>query len=245
MSVNSPLSERSDAESVRSLLGLSVDEPEDGTELVHGLTLTSPDAARRLIDRVGALLGTDKPAVAASQFTKWYCRALTAVLYEFSAEGAARAASLRDIAIAFPGGDAPIAVHCGGKTFPVDNDAAREPMRELTMIRLFAQNWNLVFKTLSAVSGVREDALWENGSMYVHYYYRQWIEEADSPGRRAALEDDYEYIVGRAAPELYGELQCFNPFLGTGKPVRSTCCLRYMLPDGNACKGCPVKFARK
>jgi ferric iron reductase protein FhuF len=220
---------------VDDLYGASVDR-------MHGLTLTSPESVQLLLSRVAAALQVEKPAVAASQFTKWYCRSLTAVWYEFSVEGMARSASLRDISVLFPG-EPPFAVGCGGRAIGVPDDDSRESLRDLTIIRLFAHNWSLVFKSLAAVTGVREDLLWENGAVYLHYFYREWIREASDPRIKARLEEDYQYIVHDAPPELFGELQCFNPFQWTGKPVRSTCCLRYHLPDGKYCKGCPISNA--
>jgi len=224
---------------VQRLLGFFAEDPGGSVERMSGPMLASPEQVRALLDRVAAMLGVDKPAVAASQFTKWYCRSLVAVLYEFSVLGIARSASLRDVTVLFPG-DPPFAVLCGGRTVNVADDASRESLRELTVIRLFAHNWNLVFKSLHAATGIREDLLWENGSMYLNHFYRQWIAEATDDALRERLEDDYRYIQKDAPPELYGELQCFNPFAWTGKPVRRTCCLRCHLPDGKYCKGCPL-----
>src|SRR5690606_34692819 len=99
-------------------LGFLTEEPAIGLERVYGPTLTSPEEAKMLLDRVGGLLQTDKPAVAASQFTKWYCRSMIAVLYEFSVLGIARSASLRDVSVLFPG-EPPFAVYCGGRAVPV------------------------------------------------------------------------------------------------------------------------------
>jgi ferric iron reductase protein FhuF len=237
MSVNPP-------ESVHKLLNFFIDEVySEDVDRLHGLTLASPDRVQALLGRVSQALQVEKPAVAASQFTKWYCRSLTSVLYEFSVEGIARAASLRDVTVLFPG-EPPFAVLCSGRAVPVADDASRESLRDLTIIRLFAHNWNLIFKSLSAVTGIREDLLWENGSMYLHHFYRTWIQEAADDRVRARIQDDYRYILQEAPPELFGELQCFNPLQWTGKPVRSTCCLRYYLPDGNYCKGCPVSHAK-
>jgi ferric iron reductase protein FhuF len=237
MSVNPPVS-------VQRQLNYATDEYYgSAVDKLPGLTLTSPDSVKALLERVAATLQVDKPAVAASQFTKWYCRSLTAVLYEFSVEGIARAASLRDISVLFPG-EPPFAVWCGGRAIPVPDDEARGSLRDLTVIRLFAHNWNLVFKSLSAATGVREELLWENGAVYIHHFYRTWIEETADPVIRARLEDDYRYIMQEAPPELFGELQCFNPFQWTGKPVRNTCCLRYHLPDGKYCRGCPISNAK-
>jgi len=224
-------------------LGFYTEEPNAAWDRLPGPALASPEGVRALLERVGAMLGTEKATVAASQFSKWYCRSLVSVLYEFSVLGIARAASLRDVTVLFPG-DPPFAVLCGGRTAHVTDDASRESLRELTVIRLFAHNWNLVFKTLREATGVREDLLWENGSMYLNHFYRHWIGEAGDGALRARLEDDYRYIQREAPPELYGELQCFNPFAWTGKPVRRTCCLRYHLPDGGYCKGCPVSHAK-
>ncbi len=223
-------------------LGFHTTDPNPAWDRLPGPTLASPEGVRSLLERVGTLLGTEKPAVAASQFAKWYCRSLVSVLHEFSVLGIARTASLRDVTVLFPG-DPPFAILCGGRATPVADDAARESLRELTVIRLFAHNWNLVFKTLREATGIREDLLWENGSMYLNHFYRLWIEEAGDAALRERLEDDYRYIQKEAPPELYGELQCFNPFAWTGKPVRRTCCLRYHLPDGGYCKGCPISHA--
>ncbi|TLS51526.1 hypothetical protein FE782_14610 [Paenibacillus antri] len=228
---------------VQRQLGFYTEEPEGVSDRLPGPMLASPEQVKSLVDRVAGMLGTDKPTVAASQFTKWYCRSLISVLYEFSVLGIARSASLRDIAVLFPG-EPPFAVLCGGRTARVTDDASRESLRELTVIRLFAHNWNLVFKSLHAQTGVREDLLWENGSMYLNHFYRLWITEAEDEALRERLEDDYLYIQREAPPELYGELQCFNPFAWTGKPIRRKCCLRYHLPDGNYCKGCPVSHAK-
>jgi ferric iron reductase protein FhuF len=223
---------------VQAELGFVTGSAAEGVEMLHGPALAAPEMARVLLERVGRSLKTDKLSVAASQFTKRYCRSLTAVLYEFSVAGIARSAALRNISILFPG-EFPPAVHCSGRTAPV-TDAAREALRELTLIRLFAHNWNPVFRTLHEVTGVREELFWENGSVYLHYFYRKWIDEAEDPSVRARLEEDYRYIHREAPPELFGELQCFNPFHRTGKPVRSMCCLRYMLPGAACCKGCPI-----
>ena len=226
--------------SVQKTLGfLTETEPvPEHIERLHGPALTSPEQTQTLLSRFGRLIQTDKPAVAASQFAKWYCRALVAVLYEFSAAGVSRSASLRDVSVLFPGGP-PIAVQCGGRTVSV-TEASREWLRELTVIRLFAHNWNLVFKSLRELTGIREDVLWENGSVYLHYFYREWIENAPDAKTRERLVEDYRYIHVEAPPELFGELQCFNPFQWTGKKIRSTCCLRYQLPEGKYCKGCPI-----
>jgi len=210
----------------------------DDVERLHGAMLTSPEQVQLLIERVSRILGTDKPSVAASQFTKWYCRSLIAVLYEFSVLGIARSATLRDVSVLFPL-DPPLAVHCNGRVSPV-TAATRESLRELTVIRLFAHNWNLVFKRLHELTGIREDLLWENGSMYINHFYRTWMEQTEDPVLRERLEEDYRFIHHEAPPELYGELQCFNPFQWTGKPVRSSCCLRFHLPDKKYCKGCPI-----
>jgi ferric iron reductase protein FhuF len=223
--------------SIPQLFGFwTSDVPED-IERLSGPMLTSPSQAEAMLDRFCRVLRTEKRSIAASQFTKWYCRSSMAVLYDFSINGIARSASLRDISVLFPG-EPLIAVSCSGRAVPV-TEAARESLRELTVIRLFAHNWNLVFKTLYQLTGLREDLMWENGSMYLHFFYREWIKNAAEPDLRARLEEDYSFIREEAPPELYGELQCFNPFQWTGKPVRSTCCLRCHLPEGNYCKGCP------
>ncbi|MCI3923746.1 (2Fe-2S)-binding protein [Paenibacillus sp. TRM 82003] len=232
----------------RQLNFVTADEPEpfgEGCDRLHGPTLTSPETVAELLARVSSRLQVSKPAVAASQFTKWYCRSLVAVLYEFSVDGIARSASLRDVTVLFPD-EPPFAILCGGLAVAAPHDdAARESLRELTVIRLFAHNWNLVFKSLVAATGVRENILWENGAVYLHHFYRTWIEETTDERVRGRLEADYRYIVQEAPPELFGELQCFNPFQWTGKPIRSTCCLRYHLPDGNYCRGCPISNARE
>lgn len=227
---------------VHTQLGLLLEDAPEGVERLHGTALTAPEQVKLLLDRFAASLQTEKPAVAASQFTKWYCRSLVAILYDFSVLGIARSATLRDVSVLFPG-DPPFAVHCGGRAVPV-TEATRESLRELTVIRLFAHNWNLVFKGLHAYTGVREDLLWENGSMYVNHFYREWIEAAPDAAARDRLEADYSYIHHGAPPELFGELQCFNPFQWTGKPIRSMCCLRCHLPEGRYCKGCPIPHGK-
>jgi ferric iron reductase protein FhuF len=217
--------------------------PKTAVHRIHGPSLTTPESVRELLQQVGHILQVDKPAAAASQFTKWYCRSHCAVLYDLSVNNIARASSLRDITVMFTG-EPPIAAHCSGRAIPITDNASRESLRELTVIKLFAHNWNLVFKSLSAVAGIREDVLWENGAVYLHYFYRTWIEETTDAKIRSRLEEDYRYIMQEAQPELFGELQCFNPFQWTGKPIRTYCCLRYHQPDGKTCRGCPIPNAK-
>src|SRR5690606_20332650 len=109
---------------LRAELGFFTDEVPNDAERMHGLTLTASEQLDGLLARVCRLLQTSKPSVAASQFTKWYCRSLVAVLYEFSVLGIARSATLRDISVLFPG-EPLFAIHCNGRTVPV-TDSTRE-----------------------------------------------------------------------------------------------------------------------
>ncbi|WP_199624601.1 (2Fe-2S)-binding protein [Paenibacillus alkalitolerans] len=215
-----------------------------GETAVRGSSLRTCDDWLLLLKSVAHRLECDKIPVAASQFTKWYCRALCGVLYSLSMEDRFVSASFDEISLLFPG-EPPFAVGTSGASSRPDSVHSRSALRERTLRACFAGNFDIVFHSLTALTGIRSGILWENASMYIHYFYRTWIAETGDAARRRILQDDYDYIVKHAQPELFGAGHRVNPFIGTGNPVRNTCCLRYHLPDGRTCKGCPISVQNR
>lgn len=228
--------------SVPEELGLFIGSfPRGDAPKIRGLGLASSDKqVAELLSLVSALLDVNPPAAAASQFTKWYSRSLTGALYLLSVEQKAALLDLGSVVLSFPGSPR-LAVFSETIPSSIQDAASRQKHRDKVLHSLFARNLDVLFRIFSKKTGIRTAILWENAAVYIHYFYRNWLESLPNGEIRMRVTDDYEYIVRKAPPSLFGSEHSRNPFSETGGAVRSTCCLRNMLPDGNCCKGCPLK----
>jgi ferric iron reductase protein FhuF len=206
----------------------------------EGRALKTPDEWLTMLRAAAAKLDAEQLAVAASQFTKWYCRCCIGILHSLSIEDRMSAAALEELTLLFPG-KPPFAV-AANRPQPVAL-LPRPALRELVLSKLFADNFNIVFTAISRITHLRQSILWENAALYIHYFYRTSIERTEDAARRNVLQGDYDYILNAEA-SLFGTNHHSNPFIGTGAALRNTCCLRYMLPGAAACKVCPSPAAR-
>lgn len=208
--------------------------------IVEGTAFLTEEGARSILELAKRVLNCSKPKVAASQFTKWYCRAhCIHYLHSLSMKDLPVPAALEDIQLLFPG-EPPFAINGKVVPTPIPLSASRNEMRDVAVQSLFAGNFNIVFNALIRLTGIRRDILWDNAAVYIHHFYRTWIEEASDEERKRIVKEDYEYITETAEAVLFGSQYNVNPLFGSCAPFRNTCCLRVQIPGANKCKGCPL-----
>jgi siderophore-iron reductase FhuF len=233
---------------------------ESPIQLVSGSTLLQRDVLEQVYaalpeirkfsdDEQQAVL----PAAKASQFSKYYCRALCGALFAMSVLQRAVHVELDVIAIglgsSFERGPCVI-------TSEAMSEAAapmphRNEWRDAILHSFFARNIGPLFQALTKHYHLSPILLWENSVIYIHYFYQKWIREAEDADK-VTIEDDYRYLIERAAPDLFGvRRELGNPLQikGTYVPhpddpndslrIRKTCCLRNRLPNALACSTCP------
>ncbi|WP_274363027.1 IucA/IucC family C-terminal-domain containing protein [Paenibacillus thermotolerans] len=208
---------------------------------VDAAAFLTDEGARSILEVAERALNCGKPKVTASQFTKWYCRThCISFLHSLSVEDMPVRAALEDIELLFPG-DPPFAINeKGAAPLPSRASASRNEMRDAALHSLFAGNFSLVFNALIRLTGIRSDILWDNAAVYIHHFYRTWMEEASDDGRMRIIKEDYDYITQTAEAALFGDEYTVNPLFGSCAPFRNTCCLRVQIPGANKCKGCPL-----
>jgi siderophore-iron reductase FhuF len=198
------------------------------------------------------------PAAKASQFSKYYCRALCGALFAMSVLQRAVHVELDAIAIGLdPSRElGPSVVTSGALGEAQPTRPQRNCWRDAILHHLFARNIGPLFQALTNHYHLNPILLWENCVIYIHYFYQKWIREA-ADADKVIIEDDYRYLIELAAPDLFGVRRGQgNPLQiqGTYVPhpddpdellrIRKTCCLRNRLPNAKACSTCPQPHVR-
>jgi len=131
-------------------------------------------------------------------------------------------------------------------------EGSRDAWREETVKALFGGSIRTLWRVLSEVAHVPMAILWENTAVRVYSLYEKKIGAGDIPEEHGRIRDDYDYLIRKAAPALFGET--YNPLarfygqdvhaVGASAPaaarVRTTCCFYYQVAaNGEFCVACP------
>ncbi|UOQ50408.1 (2Fe-2S)-binding protein [Gracilibacillus caseinilyticus] len=129
------------------------------------------------------------------------------------------------------------------------NKTNRNTIRESYLQQLFAQHLTPLVLTLSRMTGVKEEMLWENIAVRINSVYRKLLEKNPSEQVITNIYEDFHFLI-QADAELFGigsnPLACYLKIGEELKenPQRKTCCLYYLLDKnrgkGNYCVNCPL-----
>lgn len=221
----------------------------EGVETVACLPFLDAEVARSAVRAFAARLGASDLRAAASVWSKHYVGTLApGIVALMTLEGLgidARAAhvrlEMRDDRPHAAWIEAPAVVALAGRSrgtpasaTPAADDAQ---LRALTLGPLLEEHLASLFRALQEGCGVRAEILWNNvGNSLAWYYDRFALDrpEAARADRAALLEAQTSPMRN---PVTYEELAPHG--LDRRVQVRTLCCLRYRLPDMDACYTCP------
>jgi ferric iron reductase protein FhuF len=222
-----------------------------GEEVIPLLMMLDHAFLSGYLNKVKEHFGTDKLAVAASQYVKrlGYLMAVPA-LFTMTVYGKKINAGLGNISLVSKCANGKWMPHLLVRDLSITKPGieGREEWREALLKELFV-NISEVLHGISIVSSVPKSILWENVAIYVFWLYEKRLAEEIPFGSKNDVSGDYDYMIHQAPGSLFGEAE--NPlrrFFGSkGAPsstdhirTRKTCCLYYELdPDGGYCSTCP------
>ncbi|UUZ90560.1 (2Fe-2S)-binding protein [Paenibacillus sp. P25] len=224
--------------------------PDSRGDLTFGISGKEPlteEGLQEALRLFGEGLGSNAFKATASVFTKYYAKKLCGVLYGMSVLNEGLSLPLHGLVLEF--GQAPdFSLRPVSPSLIPCPSGDRATWRKWILQSLFAENLTLLFEELARQTCVHRDILWENALVYIRHYYGVWTEEAASAEDRRRIADDYRYLTAEAEAGLFGiGSQPFAPYdttLAPGyKPMRKTCCMRYLLPEAACCKTCPRRSA--
>lgn len=208
---------------------------------------------RQWVDAYGSMIAAKNRASAASLFVKAYARSLCGALDAMTRHGLGYQLHPDNVIVAVRNG-AVIELSLRERTaIREPGDKSRKEWRNNVLGPLFREHLGPLFRALSGQYRVQPAVFWENVAVYVHHYYKQWMEETDFEphiDRSAEIADDYLYLTEYAPPELFGSGHA-NPLgvKGTVIPhpakagatlrIRRTCCLKFNTEGGAHCTVCP------
>lgn len=218
---------------------------------VPGSDLRDAQACRAFLERVMPLTGAPDLAIAASLFAKRVAfLASGSVLYAMSVFDKGLPLSLNTTRLEY--------AHDNGlwtSSLPVDValtnylPGTRDAWRESVVSALFSEFFAPLWQSLSQVSGLPAQILWENTAVRVYSLYRGRMEglNAEQEMRQQA---DFNWLLEKADPVLFGlpwnPLKRFHRPLqkdAKGKMVRfrRTCCFYYKaVQPVEYCHNCPL-----
>lgn len=129
----------------------------------------------------------------------------------------------------------------------------RVEWRDNVLSSLFANNLALLWQVLKEVTNIHPRILWENTAVRVYSLYEKKM-NISCPIIRSRIADDYDYLLHKAPPELFGI--DYNPLTRYNLPkislvksekqirFRKSCCFYYKATDPEEyCSNCPLLLA--
>lgn len=126
----------------------------------------------------------------------------------------------------------------------------RSEWRDRIANSLFAEHLAPIWRSVSKVANVPMPILWENTAVRLFSLYEKRMEAEAGGEARSRMQEDFEYLIGKAPASLFGETR--NPFgrfyggsraVSASKPsvrIRKTCCYYYQVStDREYCTVCP------
>jgi siderophore-iron reductase FhuF len=218
--------------------------------------LLNKEEGKKFLREVGSHIGSPSYVVTASLFFKRFLALLSAGLYSMSVHSAELNVSLPNVTLCGEGNwKLPCFYLCeAGGWCPTPGE--RESWREQVTERLFRDMIRPLISALASYSGIHTNVLWSHVAYIVHYYYDEWMREAETEELRHQITADFRFLTSEAEPKLFG-LRDRNPlnvsFTVIQHPsdanhpirIRKQCCFQYRLSEGKCCYTCPMLDKKK
>jgi ferric iron reductase protein FhuF len=204
--------------------------------------LFQPDFLHKLMKLIAKQIGITSTVVIASQFAKQYSYHMVIPrLRAFSTKGQFIPITPADnLQIEVKNGHFQLFIQECTHLQKENMEMIREEQRDLLLQHLFALHLTMLWKTLSKVTGVQLDILWENTFIYISGLYKNLLAE------QTQAEADFRYI-NQIATGRWFDLKAnpFQHFLDSNF-LRKKCCLYFALPSATGCCGnCPLDCPEK
>lgn len=240
---------------LRSHFKLHTRDEADARSLLAS-ALLDDDACREMLTKIMPLIGAPDLAISASLFIKRQAFLTTGnVLY---------AMSVFDKGLILPPSECRLEyAHDQGlwtsslPANPIESMAptiGREAWREKIVGALFKDLLAPILESLSRVSTIPMQILWENVAVRVYSLYQGRMDDLD-PQQEQRRQQDYLWLLEQADPAVFGlpwnPLKRFNRPLkqtANGKNVRfrRTCCFYYKAVNGTEyCHNCPLLIGKE
>jgi ferric iron reductase protein FhuF len=204
--------------------------------------LFQPDFLHKLMEVLAEKMGITSPLVIASQFAKRYSYQIVVPrLRAFSIKGQFIPITPADtLQIEVKNGHFQLLIQECNHLQKENMEIIREEQRELLLQHLFALHLTTIWKTLSKVTGVQLDLLWENTFVYISWLYKNLLAE------QTQAEEDFRYITQIATGRWFNlKHNPFQHFLESNR-LRKKCCLAFALPNAvEHCGNCPLVCLEK
>jgi len=213
--------------------------------------LLHKEEGKRFLREAGNQMGSPSYVVTASLFFKRFLSLLSAALYCMSVRSVELNASLPNVTIS---GETDWKLPCfylkeagGWRPVPGERDSWRTQVTE----RLFRDTIRPLISALASASGIHANVLWAHAAYIVHYYYDEWLREAETEELRQQIADDFRFLTKEADPKWFGRKDG-NPLdvshtviphpNDSAHPIRirKQCCFQYRLSGGKCCYTCPM-----
>lgn len=193
------------------------------------------DQLQTFLAECSSLIGAPSMIVAASQFSKRYSSYLfSSSLFTLFTSGKFPALQMDQDYIEFDdqNGDFQVMIH--DNAMEVGSNPCTKPEIDRYIQHYFAGHLTPLWTSISLLTGMKMDLLWENTYIYVAWTCLNRLKTPDAFA-------NFMYLTQEADGSLFGLSK--NPFT-TFSPntTRKKCCFYFMLPNasGLKCKNCPI-----
>jgi siderophore-iron reductase FhuF len=212
--------------------------------------LLQKEEGKAFLRQMGNHIGSPSYVVTASLFFKRFLSLISGGLYAMSVHSTGMNLSLSNVILyaeenwKLPG------FYLRDAEGITPGAEGREQWRKQVVQGLFRDTVKPLISALTSYTGIHTNVLWSHLAYIVHFYYEEWLKQAESDELRARIADDFRFLR-EAEPRTLG-LREKNPidtsFTVIPHPhdadrpirIRRQCCFHYRLPEGRCCYTCPL-----
>lgn len=210
--------------------GLHLTSSSTKGNFISGEMLLSVHNMEAILSERKEALQTHRSFVAASMFSKYYCRLLSSVCYGMTKYQLRLPVTLSSLQI---GVDPFLTIHISEQDIRQMDSLLIKQEKTALIQSMIDQNLVPLFHHLITLTDLPIKVLWENAYLYIRAVYRKLLEQAESPAQQEGIYQDYDEVCRLLAPYH----QHITP-LKEPTHLRKTCCFKYLLPAGKRCKAC-------
>lgn len=197
---------------------------------ISGEMLLSARNMEAILSERKETLQTQRSFVAASLFSKYYCRLLSGVCYGMTKYRLRLPVTLSSLQI---GVNPFLTIHISEQEIQPMGSLMINQEKTALIQSMIDQNLVPLFNHLITLTDLPIKVLWENAYLYIRAVYRKLLEQAEDPAQQEYIYRDYDEVCRLLAPYHQHITSLKEP-----THIRKTCCFKYLLPAGKRCKTC-------
>jgi ferric iron reductase protein FhuF len=206
------------------------------TKYIHINELFQIDVLQTFLAECTSALSAPSAIISASQFSKRYSYYLLAPSLKQLLTSGQFASIQRNrdyIEIDYQTGEFQLVINENTLSYNTNHCSRQQIDRYIN--HYFADHLVPLWTSISNLTGIKMDLLWENAYIYISWMCLNHIEAP-------FVKENFIYLTQKADGSLFHLPS--NPFSAftSSSPIRNKCCLYFMLPSaaGSKCKTCPL-----